>query len=65
MIGDNRQRVTIGHYPDMSLKEARTLALSVIANREAPPKGSTVAVPYLTSAAAALMRAPLSVRIGT
>ena len=53
MIGDNRQRVTIGHYPDMTLKEARTLALSVIANREAPPKASTVAVPYLTSAAVA------------
>ena len=51
MIGEKRQRVTIGHYPTMSLKEARKLALSVIGNGEPPPKKSTDLTPYLASAA--------------
>ena len=41
MIGDKRQRITIGHYPEMSLKDARKLALKTIGNGEAPPKQST------------------------
>jgi integrase len=49
MIGDERQRITIGHYPKMSLKEARTLALKIIGNGEAPPKQSTDITPYLAS----------------
>ena len=51
MIGENRQRVTIGHYPKMSLKEARKLALAVIGNGEPLPKKSTELTPYLASAA--------------
>src|SRR5438105_4914592 len=49
MIGDKRQRITIGHYPDMKLKEARRIALTVIGNGEPPPKRSTDLTPYLAS----------------
>ncbi len=34
MIGEKRQRITIGHYPEMTLKDARTLALSILADGE-------------------------------
>src|SRR5258706_16167294 len=51
MIGDKRQRITIGHYPTVSLKQARTLALSVISNGEPPPKRSSQVTPYLASVA--------------
>ena len=47
MLGDERQRITIGHYPKLSLKEARTLALKIIGNGEAPPKQSSDITPYL------------------
>ena len=50
MIGDQRQRITIGHYPEMPLKQARKLALAVIGKGEAPKK-STELTPYLASAA--------------
>ena len=53
MIGDERQRITIGHYPDMKLKDARKLALIAIGKAEAPPKKSTEITPYLAAAAVA------------
>ncbi|MGE3703567.1 MAG: tyrosine-type recombinase/integrase [Hyphomicrobiaceae bacterium] len=53
MIGHKRQRITIGHYPKMSLKQARKLAQTVIGNGEPPPKQSTDVTPYLASAAVA------------
>jgi len=51
MVGDERKRVTLGRYPDMTLKEARALAMNVIANRgaEAPPKPKSA--PFLASEA--------------
>jgi len=49
MIGDKRQRITLGHYPDIKLKDARRLALTVIGNGEPPPKRSTDLTPYLAS----------------
>src|SRR3982074_489144 len=51
MIGDERQRITIGHYPKISLKDARALALKIIGNGEAPPKQSTDITPHLASTA--------------
>jgi hypothetical protein len=33
MVGDKRQRITIGHYPDTNLKTARALALNPFADR--------------------------------
>lgn len=51
MIGEKRKRVTIGHYPRVSLKDARKLAMKVIANGEAPPKKSTELTPYTAAAA--------------
>ncbi|MFM9500507.1 Arm DNA-binding domain-containing protein, partial [Streptomyces galilaeus] len=53
MLGEKRQRITLGHYPDMSLKEARKLALKALAIGEAPPKRSTELTPYPASAAVA------------
>src|SRR5437764_11205804 len=53
MIGDKRERVTLGHYPEMSLKDARKLALKTLGSGEAPPKQSTDVTPYPASAAVA------------
>jgi integrase len=50
MIGAKRQRITIGHYPTMPLKEARAIALTHIANPDATHT-PTKATPYLSSAA--------------
>lgn len=51
MIGEKRQRITIGHYPKMPLKEARKLALTAIGSGEPPPKASTELTPYAAAAA--------------
>ena len=60
MIGEKRKRVTIGHYPRVSLKDARKLAMKVIADGEAPPKKSAELTPY-TAAAAVSTRARMAV----
>ena len=51
MVGNERKRITIGHYPKMSLKQARKLALTAIGNGEALPKESTDLTPFPASAA--------------
>lgn len=51
MVGDERKRVTVGRYPDMSLKEARSRALSIIANRGPTEPAKPKPVPFIASEA--------------
>jgi integrase len=53
MLGDERKRLTLGRYPDMSLKEARTLAHGIIANGGVGEPAKPKRVPFVASDAVA------------
>ena len=42
MTGTNRKRITIGHYPHMTLKEARKKALALLSAKHLPPDAKRV-----------------------
>ena len=53
MVGNERKRITLGHYPAMSLKEARKRALKAIGLGEPPPSQSSDVTPYSAKMAVA------------